>query len=151
MLRWAVELGRVDILLETSLLSSHLALPREGHLEAVYQVFAYLKRHQKAPIWMDDKVPTIDERQFKASDWSTSIYQGAYEETPPKMPKPLGNPIQMVCFVDASHANDVVTRRSQTGFIIYVNNSPIDWFSKKQWTVESSTFGSEFVAMRIAM
>ena len=151
MLRWAVELGRVDILLETSLLSSHLALPREGHLEAVYQVFAYLKRHQKAPIWMDDKVPTIDERQFKVSDWSTSIYQGAYEETPPKMPKPLGNPIQMVCFVDASHANDVVTRRSQTGFIIYVNNSPIDWFSKKQSTVESSTFGSEFVAMRIAM
>ncbi len=32
-LRWAVELGRVDILLEVSLISKHLALPREGHLE----------------------------------------------------------------------------------------------------------------------
>ena len=29
-------------------------------------------------------------------------------------------------------------------------NTPIVWFSKKQNTVESSTFGSEFVAMRIA-
>ena len=32
-LRWAVELGRVDILLEASLMSAHLALPRIGHLE----------------------------------------------------------------------------------------------------------------------
>jgi hypothetical protein len=32
-----------------------------------------------------------------------------------------------------------------------LNNAPIDWFSKKQNTVESSTFGSEFVAMRIAV
>jgi hypothetical protein len=56
----------------------------------------------------------------------------------------------MTCFVDANHAGDKITRRSQTGFIIYVNNAPIDWFSKKQNTCESSTFGSEFVAMRIA-
>eukprot|EP00980_Cylindrotheca_fusiformis_P025560 scaffold14072_cov73-Cylindrotheca_fusiformis.AAC.1 len=33
-LRWIVELGRVDICCEVSLLSSHLALPRQGHLEA---------------------------------------------------------------------------------------------------------------------
>ena len=38
-LRWAVEIGRVDILLEVSLLSSHLALPRVGHLQ---QVITYL-------------------------------------------------------------------------------------------------------------
>ena len=31
-LRWAIEIGRVDILLEVSLLSQHIALPREGHL-----------------------------------------------------------------------------------------------------------------------
>jgi hypothetical protein len=72
------------------------------------------------------------------------------EELPPKMPKPLGNPVIMTCFVDANHAGDKVTRRSQTGFIIYLNNTPIDWFSKKQNTCESSTFGSEFVAMRLA-
>jgi hypothetical protein len=35
---WAVELGRVDILLETSLMSQHLALPQEGHLEQVLHI-----------------------------------------------------------------------------------------------------------------
>ena len=40
-LRWAVELGRVDILLETSMMSTHLALPQQGHLEQLYHMFGY--------------------------------------------------------------------------------------------------------------
>jgi hypothetical protein len=43
-----------------------------------------------------------------------------------------------------------LTRRSHTGILIYLNRAPIIWFSKAQKTVESSTFGSEFVALRIA-
>ena len=39
-LRWIVELGRVDINIEASMLSSHLVMPREGHLEELYHVFA---------------------------------------------------------------------------------------------------------------
>ena len=38
-LRWAIEIGRIDILLEVSLLSSHMALPRIVHLQAVYWIF----------------------------------------------------------------------------------------------------------------
>ena len=41
-----------------------------------------------------------------------------------------------------------ITRRSHTGFIIFVNRAPIIWFSKRQSTVESSTFSSEFIAMK---
>jgi hypothetical protein len=40
-MRWMVELGRVDIITEVSMLASHLALPRAGHLEAVFQIFTY--------------------------------------------------------------------------------------------------------------
>ena len=56
----------------------------------------------------------------------------------------------MSCFVDANHASDKITRRSQSGIIIYCNSAPILWYSKRQNTVESSTFGSEFVALRLA-
>ena len=42
-LRWCVELRRIDIITEVSALSSHLALPHEGHLDAVFHVFAYLE------------------------------------------------------------------------------------------------------------
>ena len=44
-LRWIVELGRVDACLVVSMMSSHLALPREGHLEQVLHIFAYLKKY----------------------------------------------------------------------------------------------------------
>ena len=46
-LRWAVELGRVDILYEVSIMSCHLAMPREGHLEQIYHLLGYLKVHKK--------------------------------------------------------------------------------------------------------
>jgi hypothetical protein len=66
------------------------------------------------------------------------------------MPKPLGNPVNITCFVDANHAGNVVTRRSHTGILIYLQNTPIIWHSRRQNTVETSTFGSEFVALRNA-
>ena len=59
--------------------------------------------------------------------------------------------VRMSCFVDADHAGNVATRRSHTGILIYLNNAPISWYSKRQNTVESSTFGSEFNALRISV
>jgi hypothetical protein len=50
--------------------------------------------------------------------------------------------------VDSDHAGEHFTRRSRTGFVIYLDMAPIVWFSKRQPTVESSVFGAEFVAMK---
>ncbi len=55
------------------------------------------------------------------------------------------------CFVDADHAGNLVMRRSHSGIIIFCNKAPIMWYSKRQNTVETSTFGSEFIAARIAV
>lgn len=151
-LRWAVELGRLDIYYETAILSQYLASPREGHLEGAYHIFAYLKSHPKFSIVFDPKAPNLDESAFAPVDikhWR-EFYGDVAEELPARMPEPLGNAVDITCFVDANHAGNVVTRRSHTGILIFVQNAPILWFSKKQNTVESSSFGSEFVALRIA-
>ena len=50
--------------------------------------------------------------------------------------------------VDTDHASDTMTRRSWTGMLIYINNALVYWSSKKQNSVESSSFGSEFIAMK---
>jgi hypothetical protein len=55
------------------------------------------------------------------------------------------------CFVDANHAGDTETRQSQTGILLFCNKAPIIWFSKRQNSVEASTFGSEFTAMKNAV
>jgi hypothetical protein len=97
----------------------------------------------------DERWPVIEEESFLQVDWG-DFYGDQKEEMPPKMPKARGKSVRISCFVDADHAGNVVTRWSHTGIIMFVNNALIAWFSKRQNTVETSTFGSEFVALRIA-
>ncbi len=52
-------------------------------------------------------------------------------------------------FVDAD-AGDLLTRHTRTGFIVFFNGATMYWSSKKQTSCETSTFGSEFVAMKQA-
>jgi hypothetical protein len=149
-LRWAVELGRVDVLLEVALMSTHMAMPREGHLQQLYRMFGYFKLYPKRKIAFDFQHPSIDERMFKRYDWC-DFYRDATEAIPSDMPKPRGNSMSTHCFVDASHGSDRATRRSQTGILLFCNKAPIIWHSKRQNTVEASTFGSEFQAMKNAV
>ena len=149
-LRWAIELGRVDILLEVALLSSHLALPRVGHLQQVYHIFGYLKNSPRRRLFFDPAYPKISESRFQVFDW-IDFYRGAEEEIPLDLPTPLGLEVEIHCFVDASHASDKTTRRSQSGILIFINKAPIIFYSKKQNSVETSTFGSEFTAMKQAI
>ena len=83
-------------------------------------------------------IPTLDETVFHHNDW-IDFYGHVVEEDPPNMPVPLGNVIQMSCFVDADHAGNKITRRSHTGIFILLNNTPVIAFSKRQNTCESST------------
>ena len=64
------------------------------------------------------------------------------------MPTTRGNPLTISAFVDADLAGDKLNRRSQTGILIFCNKAPIHWYSKRQPTVETSTFGAEFCAMK---
>ena len=58
--------------------------------------------------------------------------------------------VRIYCFVDADHAGDRITRRSYTGIVMKINSAVIGSYSKRQTTVEVSTFGSELIAARIA-
>ena len=149
-LRWIVELGRVDICLEVSMMSSHLALPREGHLEEVLRIFAHLKKYHNAELVYDPTEPVIDQSIFDAKDWASSEFGhlGGKEELPPNQPEPRGFGFTICAKVDADHASDSVSRRSRTGFLVWVNSALVHWWSKKQTSVETSSFGSEFVAMK---
>ena len=144
-LRWAVELGRIDICTEVSMMAAFCAAPRRGHLDAVFHLFAYLNTHQRSKLVFDPSyVPIVEPEQ---PDWG-DFYRGATDLLPPDMPEALGKSVQIICFVDSDHAGDKVTRRSRTGVLIFVNRAPIIFYSKKQTSIETSSFGSEFSAMK---
>jgi hypothetical protein len=106
-------------------------------------------KHEKLRIVFDPREPMIKESQFVEQDWS-DFYGDVQEELPIKMPEPLGYPVTMSVFVDANHAGNVVTHHLHTGILIFLQSTPVMWHSRCQNTVETSTFGSEFVALRAA-
>ena len=53
--------------------------------------------------------------------------------------------------MDANLHHDLVTGTAVTAILYIVNGTLTDWYSKKQATVETATYGTEFVAVRIVV
>ena len=83
--------GRLDILLEVSLLSAYNASPRQGHLDQAYNIFAYLKRHKTQCILFDPSTPDInvdvDFKEFDDDAWK-DFNEPEEEALPSDMPSP---------------------------------------------------------------
>jgi hypothetical protein len=129
------------------MLSTYLCLPRGGHLEAVFHVFAYLGLYHNSRVVFDPTYPAVDMGTFINTDWK-SMYGDVKEMTPSDAPIPRGKGVDLRLFVDSDHDGEQFTRRLRTGFVIYLNMAPIVWFSKRQPTVKSSVFRAEFGAMK---
>jgi hypothetical protein len=125
-------------------------LPREGHLKAVKRILSYLKTFPKGRVIIDTSYP--DHSVYPVEDHSNwmKFYPDASEEIPKDLPPEKGPRFRMTVYVDADHAHNLVTRRSMTGILVMLNNTPVRWFSKCQKTVETSNYGSELVDSRIA-
>ena len=75
----------IDIIMPVSLMPRYLAQAREGHLNQVFHIFAYLKEYGRSMLVFDDTVPTIDESRFHRCHWS-EFYPGADKIKPSDMP-----------------------------------------------------------------
>ena len=123
-LRWIVELGRVDIYCEVSMQSSHLCLPREGHIQQVYHIFAYFKANHNSRLVFNPSYLPIDPNEFERKDWRR-FYRNVTEELPTVVRPSKGTGFTITVYVDEDHAGDSVTRRSRIGYIVYINNTPV--------------------------
>ena len=74
------------------MMSSHLALPREGHSKKLYHIFAYLKARSNAEMVFDPTPIEPDKTLLEHQDWSYSAYGyvNLNEELPSGMPVPHG-------------------------------------------------------------
>ena len=69
-----VELGRVDICLEVSEISSFMAVPREGHLDQLLHIFAHLKKYHNTELVFDPSEPRVDMSIFQRRDGELSEF-----------------------------------------------------------------------------
>ena len=83
-------------------------------------------------------------------DWIYSVYGDVHKILPDDMPEPLGEAEVTTTTMDANLNHCLATGKSLTGCLHLVGKTPVDWYSKKQATVETATYGSEFVAAKTA-
>ena len=148
--QWAITLGRLDIMFAVQTMARFSAAPQQAHLERMLRLFGYLKHHPDYGIMIDPNHHQLPHIEDVEVNWKEQ-YPCDGEELPPGMPIPKGKPVKLTVYVDADHAHDQATRRSVTGFLLFINNTPVKWYSKRQNTIESSTYGAELVALRIAV
>jgi hypothetical protein len=133
------------------MLAAHMAMPREGHLYAVIHGFAYLQGKHNERLIFDHSYPTIHHEKFKKDQNCLPFYGKITKAIPPNATQPWGKPVVLKTFVDLDHAGNLLTVILQTGYIKMVNMLVILCHSKKQGSIECSTFGSEFVASKTVM
>jgi hypothetical protein len=151
--QWLVVAGRFDINYAVSSLSRYSAAPRKGHLELARKIFGYLRKYPRRGYRINPNPPKLDP-SFEVVKVK-SDFGGQYgyfkEELDPKFPEPLLEELDISLFCDADHAHDKVTGRSITGILGMVGSTPVIWSSKRQASVQTSTFGAEFTALKKAV
>ena len=146
-LQWVISLGRFDIATAVMTMSSFRSAPQRGHLNHLRRVCGYLTKMKHAMLRFRTHEPDYSDLPSMEYDW-TYVYDEAAELVPEDVPEPLGKRITLTHYVDANLFHDALTGRSVTGILHFANATPIDWYSKKQATVETATYGSEFLAAR---
>ena len=156
-LNWIVALGRLDIGFATSSLSRFVACPRQGHMDRALYVFGYLKKRPNRRYIIDSRDPKIIQNGADGlvdedlTETLRSQYPDSEEILDSATPEPLFDEIKITAFVDSDHAHDKLTRRSITGLIIFVGRTPVFYMAKRQGSIETSTYGAEFMAMKTAV
>jgi hypothetical protein len=150
-LQWMVTIGRLDITTAVMTMSGFRVAPRNGHLERVKRIYGYLSKMRHSAIRVRTDEPDYSDLPDMEHDWSRSVYGEISELIPQDAPDPLGKMVTLTHYVDANLMHDTISGRSVTGILHMINKTPLDWYSKKQATVETATYGSEFVAARICV
>lgn len=150
-LQWTISLGRFDIATAVMTMSSFRVAPREGHLDRLRRICGYLAKFKHACIRFRTDLPDYSDLPTQDYDWARTVYGDVKEQKATGAPEPKGKLVRTTTYKDANLYHDLATGRAVTGVIHFLNGTPLEWYTRKQPTVETATYGSEFSAAKTAI
>ena len=129
-----------------SLSSFHVA-PRCGHLNRLKRICGHLKNMKNFKIRFCIHHPDYSDIPEDHQEWF-QVYRDIKENLSHNATKPLEKSVTLTHYVDANLFHDTLTGHSVTACLHFINGTPIECHSKKKATVETATYGSEFMAAR---
>ena len=134
-LQWLISPGHFDIAVHVMSLSRFRAQPRKGHLDRAKRIVGYLLFLPDGAIRFRTGEPDFSSLNDQEYDWTRSVYSGACEQIPHDIPKPLGEHGQTTHYVDANLHHDHATGKAVTAVLHFLNQTPIDAYSKNHHLV----------------
>ena len=134
-LQWLISPGHFDIAVHVMSLSRFRAQPRKGHLDRAKRIVGYLLFLPDGAIRFRTGEPDFSALKDQEYDWTRSVYSGACEQIPHDIPKPLGEHGQTTHYVDANLHHDHATGKAVTAVLHFLNQTPIDAYSKRHHLV----------------
>ena len=141
-LQWLVTLGRIDIHAQVTTMSRFRSAPRKEHLERQQRLYGYVLKTKHYSTRHRTEEPDYSELLNMKHDWSYTVYGNVQEIIPNNCPKPLDNSVTTTTTHDGNLLHCLATGVSPTACLHFCNQTPTDWYSKKQATVETATFSS---------
>ena len=134
-LQWLISPGHFDIAVHVMSLSRFRAQPRKGHLDRAKRIVGYLLFLPDGAIRFRTGEPDFSSLNDQEYDLTRSVYSGACEQIPHDIPKPLGEHGQTTHYVDANLHHDHATGKAFTAVLHFLNQIPIDAYSKRNHLV----------------
>ena len=135
-LQWLVTLGRFDIHAQVTTMSRFRSAPRKGRHERLQRVYGYVLKTNHYSTRYRTEEPDYSHLPNMNHDWSYTVYGNVQEIIPNNCHKPLGQSITTTTTLDANLLHCLATGSSLTTCLHFYNQTPTDWYSKKQATVE---------------
>ena len=118
-------------------MSRFRSAPRKGHLERLQRVYGYVLKTKHYSTRYRTEEPDYTYLPDMKHDWSYTVYGNIQEIIPHDCPKPLGKSVTTTTALDANLLHCMATSASLTACLHFCNQTPTDWYSKKQATVET--------------
>jgi len=126
------------------------AAPRNGYMRRLQRIAGYSAKMRHGAIRFRTELPNLSSLENVEYGWEKIIYRKVTEVIPTDALKPLGKLIKMIAYVNVNLMHDIVTGRSVTGIIHLLNQTPVEWFTKRQPIKEMTSYGAKFMAARTA-
>ena len=119
-------------------------------MDRLKRIYSYAIRTKDYAIRFRTDQPDYSFLPDQDFDWTYSVSGNVQEILPDDTPDALGKAVITTTTMDANLNHCLAIGKSLTGCLHFVNKTPVDLYSKKQATVETATYGSEFVAAKTA-
>ena len=150
-LQWAVTIGRFDVHAAVMMMYLLCIASKQGHLACLKRIYGNLRANPDGHLRFKTRSPDYSHLKRDDHDWINTVYVNVKEVVPEDIPKPVEPTVRTTPYEDANILDDLITGRSATRILHFLNGTDIKWYSKRQKIDETATYGLEFIAAWIEM